>query len=109
MEQVHEIVKRLCVRIVENQDDAIMIVIKKVAGEEYRDITIDKHKTVDALRKSIAAPFTALVDNGIVAAGYCPNCGGSVEVEKTWTRRVRGACCSWCGQKLDVKKLFADF
>lgn len=109
MEQIHEIVKRHCVRMVEGQDEAIMIVIKKVAGEQYKDITIDKQKTVDALRKATPARFVPTVDNGIIMAGFCPTCEGSVEVEKTAQRLLRGVCCSWCGQKLDVQKLFSGF
>ena len=34
--------------------------------------------------------------------GYCPSCGGTVLIRKTVVRKIKGACCSWCGQRLEV-------
>ena len=34
--------------------------------------------------------------------GYCPCCGGTVEISNSFLRRHKGACCSWCGQRLQV-------
>lgn len=104
VEQIHH----LTCRIVEKQEDVIMGTIHRIAGEEFKEFTIDKHKVVDAFRRATPVRFTPAVDNGIIMAGFCPTCNGSVEIEKTASRMMKGACCSWCGQKLDVKNLFRD-
>ena len=33
-------------------------------------------------------------------AGYCPSCSGTVVIKNTFLRKIKGACCSWCGQKI---------
>ena len=108
MADIYNQVYHFTCRVVEQQEQVIMGTIQRIAGEEFKEFTIDKHKVVDAFKKTIPVEFRPAVDNGIFAAGFCPNCSGSVEIEKTATRMEKGACCSWCGQKLDVKGLFRD-
>lgn len=36
--------------------------------------------------------------------GYCPNCGGTVLMQKTWLKEVKGHHCSWCGQCIEIEK-----
>lgn len=108
MDDIYKEVYHFTCRVVEQQEQVIMGTIQKIAGEQFKEITLDKHKVVDAFKKAIPAKFTVQVDNGIIMAGFCPTCNGSVEIEKTASRMMKGACCSWCGQKLDVQKLFRD-
>lgn len=108
MADIYKEIYHFTCRVVEQQEQVIMGTIQRIAGEEFKEFTIDKHKVVDAFKKTIPAEFTVLVENAVVMSGYCPTCGGTVDIEKTLQREMKGACCSWCGQKLDVKKLFRD-
>ena len=51
-------------------------------------------------RRAIPEPlcFSMRFKNGI--CGYCPSCGSPVKIRNTLPRRIKGACCSWCGQKI---------
>ena len=57
-------------------------------------------------RRSIPEPliFSMRFKNCIV--GYCPFCSSPVKIRNTLPRRIKGACCSWCGQRIefDFKK-----
>ena len=35
--------------------------------------------------------------------GYCPNCGGTVLLQKTRLKEIKGHHCSWCGQAIKVE------
>lgn len=35
--------------------------------------------------------------------GYCPNCGGTVLYHSSFLKKVKGHCCSWCGQAIKVE------
>ena len=35
-------------------------------------------------------------------AGYCPNCGGTVDIKLTPLIKMKGHRCSWCGQNIDL-------
>lgn len=50
----------------------------------------------------IPLPLCFRVEKKKFVAGYCPTCGGTVYYKKTWVRKIKGACCSWCGQNLDL-------
>ena len=56
---------------------------------------------IEALEKQIAKKIfsSCKIENAI--GGYCPNCGGTVEIAETWLVQTKGQHCSWCGQKLD--------
>lgn len=34
--------------------------------------------------------------------GYCPNCGGTVLIQKTRLKEIKGHHCDWCGQAIDI-------
>ena len=34
--------------------------------------------------------------------GYCPTCGGTVDIKLTFLVKHKGHCCSWCGQRIDL-------
>lgn len=108
MDDVLEALNRITVEVVERQEELLMQTIQQIGGDTYTFITVDKSRVISAFRRAMPADFRPTVDNGIVMAGFCPTCAGSVEIEKTWIRKQKGACCSWCGQRLKVKKLFDD-
>lgn len=51
---VQSYVERISCQIVEHQDKMILCAVEQIGGEEYRRITVDKSKVVDALRKATA-------------------------------------------------------
>lgn len=108
MADIQEMLSRIKVAVVEQQEAILMQTIQEIGGEEYRIITVDKSRVISAFRRAMPADFTPAIDNGIIMAGFCPTCNGSVEIEKTYTRKQKGACCSWCGQRLRIKKLLDD-
>ena len=40
--------------------------------------------------------------------GFCPVCEGSVEFEVNFVRKIKGVCCSWCGQRILLPKECRD-
>lgn len=53
-------------------------------------------------QRIFSEPIIVILRTKKRVAGFCPYCGGTVEVRNTFLRRIKGAHCSWCGQKLDV-------
>jgi len=36
--------------------------------------------------------------------GYCPNCEGTVVIQRTKLKLIKGHCCDWCGQAIKVRE-----
>lgn len=90
---IHSYVERISCQIAEHQDEMIMCTIEQIGGAEYRRITIDKNKVLDAFRKATAMrPYVTSL-NGTYE---CPGC-----------RRILTAVynyCPLCGQKIVRKE-----
>jgi predicted RNA-binding Zn-ribbon protein involved in translation (DUF1610 family) len=101
---IYSIMHRFRVEIVEQQDEMIIQAIRKIGGKRFKQITIDKHKVVEALGKSVKQPvlneeywwrcpnckkyavnkaMPALVPPGLISTilfnNYCPNCGHALD------------------------------
>lgn len=52
--------------------------------------------------KQLPKPIEEYMIKGDQLAGYCPTCSGTVLFHhRSFPRKVKGACCSWCGQRLE--------
>ena len=62
---------------------------------------MDELLKVEELRTPKELIQPAEIDGKV--GGYCPNCEGTVLIQKTWLRTIKGQHCSWCGQALKVE------
>ena len=70
------------------------------ACAEYESIgTIEEFKALKE-KNEPKKLNNSLEEDGKIG-GYCPNCNGTVLIQKTFLRTSKGKCCDWCGQKLD--------
>ena len=85
--EIDSVFETLRVHVVERQDEMLMQVIQTIGGRKYSDITVDKNKTLEALRKA-----TAIHPKKYSVCGneYC-----NAELVKGQNY------CSVCGQKAD--------
>lgn len=81
--------EKISCEIAEKQDEMIMCAVEQIGGEQYRRITVDKSKVLDALRKA-----TAMKPRRVSLQGWyeCPNCRSFL---------TKGYYCSICGQKIN--------
>ena len=54
-------------------------------------------------RRAIPTPLCFSMRFKNCICGYCPSCGSPVKIRNTLPRRIKGACCSWCGQKIEFE------
>ena len=59
-------------------------------------------------RRVIPTPLSFSMRFKNCICGYCPFCGSPVKIRNTLLRRIKGACCSWCGQRItvDIKEYY---
>lgn len=62
---------------------------------------MDELLQIEEMRKPKKLTGEADIDGKV--GGYCPNCGGTVLYHKSWLKKVKGHCCSWCGQAIEVE------
>lgn len=99
--QRDSLVREIDAKIVEGQEQVIMSTIRIIGGATYEEITVDKHKVFDALKrcyspvKPVYIPMKSLqqlspydyacpaCDNRLtfVKHPHCPNCGQILDWE----------------------------
>ena len=88
-------------------EDFLLGVIEENLTEHgyHQRIEINGANIKAAIEKQIPKKIVSACEIGNEIGGYCPNCHGTVKIEKTWLVKAKGQHCSWCGQKLDFSEV----
>lgn len=100
---IHELIHRYSVKVVEEQDEILMQTLQTIGGETYKDVTVDRNKVVDMLKKYIA--LKPLETDAYPTRIYCPTCYHTLVYNKHNLDYVRSNQvynnCPACGQTFD--------
>lgn len=75
-------------QVLRKLDFAVVVPSSTVCLSEGRDLAKKVKSCIDLPQDRIA--------------GYCPNCGGTVDIKLTPLIKMKGHRCSWCGQRIDL-------
>ena len=100
---MYKITKQISSAIVECQEDIIMSRIHEIGGDTYEEITVDKEKVLDMLRKYTLTKVKAT--DAYPHRLYCPTCYHTLvynakNLDSCRSRDILNNC-SACGQRLD--------
>lgn len=116
---VYHVIRQLSAKVVEMQDNLIMSTIQTIGGTTYEEITVDKNKVLDMLRKHTAKKVI-LHEEGlrrhdsmdIEYSAHCPEC--NIHIRRVfknasgrffWFGPNHAHYCEECGQKLDWSEI----
>lgn len=110
---VYQVIREISAKAVEMQENIIMSTIQTIGGTTYADITIDKNKVLDMLRKYNARNvkhevFKTSEESPLHNDTYkCPTCLRILYKTMSIHNKVQNYTgnlseyCPFCGQKLD--------
>lgn len=104
---IQQMILHFSAKITEKQDEIIMQTIQEIGGETFREITIDKHKVLEALtdyvNKQKGAEVAEVKHGEWLKYGYkyeCSVCKAKVNLDGTPIQNGLNYCPN-CGAEMD--------